>query len=243
MKDFERERANEVDINVQELLLFYLKKWWVIVLCVGLAGALTLVYTIFYVTPLYQAGVTIYVNNRVTEEKDQVTSADLSASVHLVKAYTTITKSDYILEKVSERLDNEYSAAAIRGMISTEQINTAEIFAVYIVNKSPQEAARIADMVGEVVTQEGQNVILGSAAKVIDWAKVPTYRYSPSYSRNAILGGMVGLLLAIVYLTIHHLKDNRIKDENDLTDMFQLPILGRIPDLEYAGEHQSQKTE
>ena len=39
------------------------------------------------------------------------------------------------------------------------------------------------------------------------------------------------MLLALVYVTIMFLKDTRIKDENDLTDMFNMPILGRIPDF------------
>ena len=35
-------------------------------------------------------------------------------------------------------------------------------------------------------------------------------------------------------LTIAFIRDTRIKDENDLMDVFHLPILGRIPDVDYA---------
>ena len=61
--------------------------------------------------------------------------------------------------------------------------------------------------------------------------------YSPSYSRNVLLGALGGLLAAMIYVTIMSLRDTRIKDENDLADTFQLPILGRIPDFdgEFSG--------
>ena len=50
----------------------------------------------------------------------------------------------------------------------------------------------------------------------------------------ALLGGALGVLLAVVFLTIHYLSDTRIKDENDLTDMYPLPVLGRIPNFDIA---------
>lgn len=233
MQEFMEERPNEMEINIQELLITYIRKWWVIVLCVVLTATITLVGTIYFVTPMYRAGITVYVNNnRLSDDQDKVTSSDLSAAIHLVKSYMSIAESDCVLEKVASRLNNDYTAGQLRSAIMTEQIKDTEIFGIYVVHADPHEAARIADAIAEIAPEEIQNVIVGTAAKVIDRAKVPTGRYSPSYTRNAVLGGAVGLLLALVYLTILHLKDNRIKDENDLTEMFQLPILGRIPVFE-----------
>ena len=48
----------------------------------------------------------------------------------------------------------------------------------------------------------------------------------------ALLGGAIGVLLAVVFLTIQYLSDTHIKDENDLTALYPLPVLGRIPNFD-----------
>lgn len=233
MNETINEREPSMELNLQELLLAYLRRWKLIALCVILACAIALGITAFGITPMYQAGATIYVNNnRVTENKDYLSSADLSASIHLVKGYLILAKSDAVLEKAVAKLGEEYTVEELRSAISVEQIDDTVIFALYVTHSDPEEAARIANALAEVIPVEGPSVIEGTSARVIDKAKVPLGVYSPSYSRNVLLGAAAGLLLAVIYVTIMFLKDTRIKDENDLTDMFQLPILGRIPDLD-----------
>ena len=58
---------------------------------------------------------------------------------------------------------------------------------------------------------------------------MPTSRCSPSYSRSAMLGAVVGAVLAVLYVTLRSLLDVRIKEEEDLTALFDLPVLGQIP--------------
>lgn len=229
------EKESEMELNFQDLLQLYLRRWKLLVLCVIIGVVIALGITMFAVTPMYRAEATIYVNNnRISQDQDYLTSTDLSASIHLVKGYLILSTSDAVLEKVAEELGGDYSAAKIRSAISVEQLEETVIFALRVVHPDPEEAARVANKLAEVIPQVGPNVIKGSSAAVIDTAKVPTGIYSPSYSRNILLGALGGLLAAMIYVTILYLKDTRIKDENDLTDMFQLPILGRVPDLDGA---------
>lgn len=233
MNDMVNEKEAGVELNMQELLITYLRQWKVIVLCVILAAAITLGLTYYCVTPMYRTGISLYVNNTsVLDDKDHLTSADLSASIYLVKGYMTVAKSDVVLEKAAEKLNGEYTAGQLRSAITTERVEDTVIFNLYVTHSDPEEAARIANVLAEVAPIEVAKVIDGSSARVVDTAKVPTELYSPSYSRNTLLGASAGLLLSIVYLTVMYLRDTRIKDENDLTDMFDLPILGRIPNLD-----------
>lgn len=238
MNEIVNEKESGMELKMQELLIAYLRRWKLLVLCMVIAGVIALGVTLFTVTPMYQAEATIYVNNnRVTQNEDYLTSTDLSASIHLVKGYMILSKSDIVLEQAVEKLGGEYSVSQLRNSISLEQLSETVIFAVRVVHANPEEAARIANVLAEVIPLAGPNVIKGSSAEVIDTAKVPTGIYSPSYSRNILLGALGGLLAAMIYVTIVYLKDTHIKDENDLADMFQLPILGRIPDFdgEFAG--------
>ena len=64
---------------------------------------------------------------------------------------------------------------------------------------------------------------------IIDYAKVPEKRSSPSYSRNAVLGALLGGILAAAYVTLRCLMDVRIKEEEDLAALFDYPVLGQVP--------------
>ena len=219
-----------IEIDLQKLLWAYLRKWWLIVACGLVVAAAALLYTMNCITPLYRASVTIYVNNISAGERiDYVSGSNLSAAQQLVNTYVNIIRSDTVLQKVVEQSELGYTAAQIRGIMSAAQVDGTELFNVYIVHPDPEMAAHIANAVAEVAPGEIEKIVEGSSTKIIDYAKVPTSRYSPSYSRNTMLGGVIGVVLAVAYVTLRYLLDTRLKDEDDLLQLFDLPILGRIP--------------
>ena len=69
----------------------------------------------------------------------------------------------------------------------------------------------------------------GSSTKIIDYAKVPEEPSSPSRAKNTVLGFLVGAVAAVLFVTLRFLLDVRVKDEEDLTSLFNLPVLAQIP--------------
>lgn len=222
----------ESEIDLQELLFSYLHHWWVIVLCVVAFIGIALAYTNLFVTPLYRASVTIYVNNSVnTSNTEYIASSDLSVSQKLVNTYVNIIKSDTVLQKVSDEKDLLYSASQLRSMITASQVDSTEIFDVFVTNADAKMAAMIANAIAEVAPGEIANFVEGSSTKIIDYAKVPSSPYSPNYTRNAMIGLLMGFVIAVIYLTIRYLLDVHINDAEDLDRMFEYPVLGQIPDI------------
>lgn len=235
MQESLNEGIGGIDIDLQGLLFVYLRKWWLILTCLILGAAVALGITLQFVTPMYQAQISIYVNNNKSgENKDYLSNADLSASQLLVNTYVSIAKSDRVLEKISENLNGEYSVEWLNKAISASQLNDTEIFCIYVLHEDPFEAARIANAAADVAPGEIAELIDGTSARVIDNAKVPASRYSPSYGRMTVFGGVLGVLAAVVFVTIRYLSDTRIKSESDLTEMYSLPILGRIPNFDMS---------
>jgi capsular polysaccharide biosynthesis protein len=240
MQENVNERAGGIDIDLKELLLTYLRRWWVILICLVVGASIAFGVTYQCVTPLYQARISIYVNNNKSiEEKEYLSSADLSAAQRLVNTYVSIAKSNRVLQEISETLNGEYSLGWLKRSLSASQLDGTEIFCIYVLHEDPKEAARIANAAAEVAPVEIAKIIEGTSAQVVDTARVPTSRYSPNYSRMALLGGALGALVAVVFLTIHYLNDTRIKDENDLAALYPLPVLGRIPDFDLTSSGKS----
>ena len=226
-----------VEIDLWKILQLCLKKWWVIALFALAAAAISLFYTANFITPLYRASVTIYVNNNAksgNENLEYVSGSDLSTSQKLVSTYTNMLTSDTVLEQVAQATGLDYAANDLRRMISAEQVEETEIFKVYVTSADPVEAATVANAIAQTAPDVIANFVEGSSTKIIDYAKVPTGRFTPSYKRNVMLGFGIGALLAVALLTLQSLLDVRIKEESDLTELFDIPVLGQIPDLEQS---------
>ena len=235
-----KENKDALEIDVGELFKILWKRAWIIVLCALLVGGMTLVYTANFVTPMYRAEVTMYVNNN-SGNTDTVSSSNLAVALQLVKTYVNIIKSDRVLEKVIEETGLMLTPKQIRGMLTAESVNDTEMFAVRITSSSPEMSMRIANAIADVAPGVISVIIEGSSAKVVDYAKVPNSRVSPSYTTNTIVGTLAGGILAALFFILQHLLDTRIKTEEDLERICEIPVLGSIPDFAYPTKEPKKK--
>lgn len=235
--------ANEmIEIDLQKLFMRWLEKWWLIAFCGIFFACSSLVYTQQCITPLYKANITAYVNNvRAGNQVDTISSSSISTSKQLVQTYIRIISSDKVLTQVAEAAEVNYTPNDILGMLSAEQISETELFKVYVSHSDPEMAARIANAIAEVIPTAIADIVEGSSTKIIDYAKVPKMRYTPSYTRNTVLGGIAGGLAAVAVITIQFLLDVRIKEAEDLMSQYDYPILGQIPNFEQINTKRSGK--
>lgn len=222
-----------LQINFKELGKALVKKSWLIIVCAVLVAALMFLYTAGFVTPQYTAKVTMYVNNNSGYSSSAgINSSDLAVAIRLATTYGNIITSDRVLEKVAETAELKLSTGALRGMIRPATSDESEMFTVTVTNPDPYLAAKIANTVADVAPGEIQGIIEGSSAKIIDYAKVPTAPSSPNFTKNVMLGAVVGMALGVGVVILQMLLDVRIKSEEDLRAIMDVRILGKIPDFE-----------
>lgn len=221
-----------VEFDLREFAKIIAKRVWIIMLCAVIVGASVLIYTVNFVTPQYQANVTIYVNNNSsTEGTHYISSADLAVALRLVSTYVNIIQSNTVLEKVIAEAGLMLTADQVRSMISAEAVGETEMFRVTVTTPNPQMSADLANAIAKVAPGEIAAIIEGSSAKIIDYARVPADRSSPNYVTNTIIGILVGAALAIVVILLQNIMDTRVKSEEDLENVCDIPVLGVIPDL------------
>ena len=227
-------KMNQVtEIDLRELLLACLYRAWLIILCAVVAAAAVYVYTDNFVTPMYRAEVSFYVNNSSFQANPNhsISSSDLATSQRLVLTYVNIIKTDRVLEKVVTESGMNITAAQLRGCMTAESIDETELFKVQINHADPQIAADLANAIAAVAPGELASIMEGSATRVLDMAKVPTAPYSPNMSRNVTVSALGGALLAVIIIVVQTLMDVRIKCEEDIIRVSSVPILGAIPDF------------
>lgn len=237
MRETAKERREEIEIDLPKLLSVFLGKWWLIALSTVVAAALALLITQTLITPMYSASVTVYVNNiRSGETVEYITNSNLQTAQKLVNTYVNIIKSNTVLDKVAEQVEKEtgleLTAKQLRKAMSAAQVEDTEIFNVIITAPDPEMAATIANAVVDVAPLEIAVFVEGSSTKIIDYAKVPEKPSSPSILRNTILGALLGCLAAMAYAALGYMMDVRIKGEEDLSALFDMPVLAQIPSFD-----------
>ena len=231
-----------LEFDIQKLLFVYLSKWKSLLLCAVAAAVLAAIVTVNFITPVYTAGVTIYVNNAGRDQKvNYITGSNLETAQHLVNTYIQIIGSDTVLEKVSAAGNLGMEADEIRRYMHAAQKGEAEIFTVKITHPDPRMATKIANAVADVAPAEIESIVEGSSTKVIDYAKLPEAPSSPSLVKNIVVGGVLGGLFAAAYVTLMFMMDVRIKDEDELAQLFGIPVLGQIPSFGNKKEHKHRK--
>lgn len=228
-KGKKKNAAQEIDILA--LLMFYLKKLWLIILVGVIAGGLGFAATKLLIQPTYKCSFTAYVNNKkAATSTDAINNSDVSAAKQLVLTYSQIFKSNTILASADEEMNQSYDVKSLKKMVGIEIQNETEIIQVYAIAKSPEKAYEIASAVAKVSPKIMGDIVEGSSMKIVEYPQLPDSIYSPNYGRYTIISFLAGVLLTLVFLTIVYLRNDTITDEKEIEDRFSVPVLGVIPD-------------
>lgn len=233
----------EIDIDLTKIFEM-LKKKAIFIVIVGLVGAiLSACVTNFFIEPQYTASVKLHAYSNTDNKigaNTNISSGELDASQKLINTYLVIIGSDTFLEKVADSVGN-VTAAQLKGMISSSQIEDTVAFSVSVTSTSPELATNIANTVAELCPDEIIRVLKVGGVEVIDYATVPTSPTSPNLLKNVVIGFGVGFVLAFLYFFIRELFDTKIHDRNDLEKEFDIPILGVIPRILPVSEAPDEK--
>lgn len=228
-------QQNEEQIDLQRIFTALLNKAWLIGIVSVICAVLTLVGTLLFVTPQYKSAAMFYVNNNSMSLGDvasSITSSDISASRGLVKSYIVILNTRDTLNDVIDYADADVSYKQLKKMITAEAVDSTEIFQVVVTSPDPKEAESLANAIAYILPKRISSIIEGSSAKIVESAVVAVNPSSPSYTRNTMLGLLVGMVLSAGAVILWVMLDTTIRKEDDVTQSCRYPILAAVPDME-----------
>ena len=234
MDDKKINNSNELEIDLNRLIRAVFAKSWQIGLVAVLCAVVTLLGTVFFVTPQYKSSAMFYVNNSafsLGEASLSISSSDLSVSRGLVKSYIVILNSRQTLNDVVDYAGADRTYAEMKNMITAEAVDSTEIFRVTVTSPDPQEAERLANAVTYILPKRISSIIEGTSAKIVDSAVLPAKPSSPSYVKNTAIGFALGMLLMGAFVVIRELMDVTIRTQEDIADTCRYPILASVPDM------------
>lgn len=236
-----KKQYDEIDLSKLGKALWH--KFWLILLIAFVLGGAAFAYSVFFVTPMYESEATMYVNNNdiaIGNTSVSISSGELTARQKLVDTYIVILKSRTTLNKVKADVGLDYSYDKLKKMISAAPVNNTEVFSIKVKSADPEEAMKIANSVAIILKDNISQIVDGSSARIVDYAIVNSAKVSPSITKNCIIGFVIGAIVACIIIVIRTLTDTIIRDEEYLTETYNLPVLAAIPDLLHIQEKSKQ---
>jgi len=225
-----------VEIDLHRIFAALWHKIWLVILVAVLCAVLTFVFVFNFVDPLYEASAMFYVNNSdisVGSASLDISSADITASKDLVESYIVILNTRETLQDVIDYAGVDLNYGKLRGMISAASVNSTEIFRVVVTSKNPEEAYKIADAIQYILPDRIDGIIDGTTARIVDSAVKPSKDHpsSPNYTKNTMIGFIVGFLLMAAVVILQEVFDITIRSEEDMEQVCKHPVLASVPDM------------
>ncbi|MCD7765527.1 MAG: Wzz/FepE/Etk N-terminal domain-containing protein [Lachnospiraceae bacterium] len=236
----EAHKAAEEDVIVidfAQLAKALWQRFWIVIVVTLMGCSLTYLGTKAFVQPTYRATFTAYVNNKSSSEgATTVTNSDLTAAQSLVYTYTHILTSRTMLTAAAAQVGENYSYDEMSKWVTTNVIDDTEIIEVCVTMDSAEGALTLAEAIAEIMPDYVTQIVEGSSVQIIDMPVLPDSIYSPSYLKNAAIGGLIGAFLVAAMVVLRELLDDTVKDEAALERRFGAAVIGVIPDWATAGK-------
>lgn len=226
------------DIEIDLVDIFYLIKarLAVIILSGILLATATGLISNFLITPKYTSTTQLYILSKTTS----ITSlADIQLGSQLTQDYMVMVKSRKVINQVIKDLDLDMEYDQLCGMISVTNPTNTRILEMSCEYTNPIMAKKIVDDLAKVSKTRIAQIMDSQEPTIIDKGYASMKQSSPNTKRNAVIGGIIGILLAAGVIIVLYLMDDTIKDSEDVQKYLGLSTLGLIP-IESGVEKQVQ---
>lgn len=232
---------NETNVNEGNLLynkrLFYIikKRWKIIFAFLAASVILSIIYIHYFTLPVYSSSTLLFVyRNNDTQSS---LNSEINAGAQLVNDVAVIIKSGPVLEKSLIKLGNpkDITKQQLAGSINSTIEKDTRLLKVSVTNKSPYEAARIANVLSNTLVERFDEIMKAKTinntefVSIIEEAAPDTKPVNPNKALIVIEFLMTGLILGIGTLAIFEYFDNSIKSPDEVEWCLGSNILAIVP--------------
>ena len=189
-----------------------------------LCAAASYFVTTFFVQKTYTSTVKLYVETNYKSQSAYDDYQSINYAKNLVLTYIELLDSNSFYNSVSKELNEKYTASQLKSMIKFESIEDTEVFKV-LVNSG--------NAIAKIAPNTIANVKDNAKLKIVDKATTPKAPTSPNVSRNVMIAFAAGLIISLIISFVRDILDVKIKYNDEMTTVLDLPLLAAIPDFEY----------
>lgn len=207
-------------------LCYRLAAGWKFIVCLALICAVIAgVYTVYFVTPMYQATAILY----VLSPESILNISSLQLGTALTSDYIKVFDMWEVHEAVLSNLNLDSTYERMRENLSVTNSAGTRMLDISFKSPSPAEAAAVANEYAKVASEYIQETMSTDKPNIMSLALEPANPVSPSRTRNILIGFALGAVLAAGGMTIQFLLDDKIKTSEDIRACTGLITLAVVP--------------
>ena len=226
-------QEGEMEIDLLELLLYYRDRLLWIILGFLAGATIAALITYYLITPVYTATAKMYMVSSSSQSVVDLT--DLNIGQSLSKDYVELLKTRPIIESVIEEQGLDYDYAQLLSMLSMSTLSDTRIIAIRATSKDPEEAMNIANALADKGVKELPKLMETPQPHIAEYAIIPVNPSSPSFSRNTMIGALIGMIIVLGIFTIRFMLDDTFKTAEDIEKEFGVIPLTVIPEGKIQG--------
>ena len=238
------------NVTIQRIVSVLLHRIKFIILATVVMGLLFFMYSRFVIAPMYSTSTMIYVQNysssqresandkssttkkadddtakkTTNEENQKIYPADISASANLAEICVTLFKN-------SDEMTALYDCCTVNVNVTDGTF----FITITVDGTDAQKCANVANQLAEKAAEVYNSKFSYGQIGTLRQAKVPSAPYAPSNTKNMLIGAAIGLIASCLISILIELIDTTIKSEDDIQDIYGIPIFAEIPDFENQG--------
>ena len=223
------------ELDLKELFQIFWNKKIQIILIVAIFMVIGVIYSIGFVTPMYESYITLLLvkgeseGTQQTTTSDSITTTDLTLNSKLVSTYRELIRSKDVLRQVISNLNINVNEDDIRNNITVTSVEETELIEITVQNEDPTYAAKIANEIAKVFTEKVAEIYKINNVHIIDEAEIENTPSNINHVKDVVIFTAIGLIIAVMYVLIANMLDTTIKTAEDVEKLFKVPVLANIP--------------
>ena len=218
------------ELNLMDLLKYYLKKSYIIILMTILVALMGYYYVEEIQVPMYHGTTTIILiqkNNGATTAYE--TQNELTISEKLVSTYSELIKSRRILSQVIQNLKLDLTESELAKNITVISASDTSIIKITVSDANKKKAVEIANQIAKVFKAAIIKIYDLENVTIIDEAIVEDIPYNVNLVKQMLIFTCLGLVLSCGIVFVMYYFDGTVKNKKEVEEKLKLPVLGEVP--------------
>ena len=220
-------------LNVTEYLRI-IRKHWVPVTALALAGIVFASIFAFTRTPTYTTTSQVFVSFHGAESTSELATGTTYVQRRVV-SYANLVRSAQVLEPVVEELGLGTNAGELGSRVQAVPVTDTVLIDITVTDADPVLAARIANTVAESLAERVDELETPQRAgdspvqlQLVREAVPPGSASYPNIPVMILVGFLLGAALGVAVAVLRELVDTRVRSEQDLRAITDSAVIGTI---------------
>lgn len=218
------------EINLKDLFIYAISKIYIVIITFAIAILISVVNSEFIKKPSYSSYTTIVLTTASdNNEESSITQNDITINQKLVATYGKIIKSRRVLGQVIDNLELDMSVSELASKVGVSNDADTSLLKITVKSTDKEQAAAIANEIAKVFSGEIVEIYNIKNVSIIDEAIISNTPYNINTIKDAVIAGLVGIVLGCGIIFILFYFDTTIKNPDEVQDKIGLPLLGIVP--------------